>query len=163
MSKKRRNHSPAFKSKVALAAVKGDQTLSELSQQYGINSNLIVKWKKQLIEQSDEVFASGQGLAPAGRCPLCLAARAIDPVERSNPVAGRLGEDQGVGFLLWARGVRSRTNGLPPRVGKPHSSPWSFRAGLHFGRMQGHAVGLYAVGCRGIGLYRPGRLRAGGQ
>ncbi len=59
MSKKRRNHSPEFKSKVALAAIKGDQTLSELSRQYGINSNLIVKWKKQLIEQSSEVFASG--------------------------------------------------------------------------------------------------------
>ena len=51
MSRKRRNHSPEFKSKVALAAIKGDQTLSELSRQYGINSNLIVKWKKQLIEQ----------------------------------------------------------------------------------------------------------------
>ena len=43
MSRKRRNHSPEFKSKVALAAIKGDQTLSALSQQYGINGNLIVK------------------------------------------------------------------------------------------------------------------------
>jgi transposase-like protein len=59
-----RNHSPEFKSKVALAALKDDQTLSELSQRYGINSNLIVKWKKQLLEQSSEVFASGKGLAP---------------------------------------------------------------------------------------------------
>ena len=64
MSKKRRNYSPEFKSKVAVAAIKGDQTLSELSRQYGINSNLIVKWKKQLIEQSSEVLASGKGLAP---------------------------------------------------------------------------------------------------
>lgn len=64
MSKKRRNHLPKFKSKVALAAIKGDQTLSELSRQYGINSNLIVKWKKQLIDQSSEVFASAKGLAP---------------------------------------------------------------------------------------------------
>jgi transposase len=51
-------------SEVALAAIKGDQTLSELSRQYGINSNLIVKWKKQLIEQSSEVFTSGKGPAP---------------------------------------------------------------------------------------------------
>ena len=51
MSRKRRNHSPEFKSKVALAALKGDQTLSELSQRYGINSNLIVKWKKLLLTQ----------------------------------------------------------------------------------------------------------------
>lgn len=64
MSKKRRNHSPEFKSKVAISAIKGDQTLSELSRQYGINSNLIVKWKKQLIDQSSEVFASTKGLAP---------------------------------------------------------------------------------------------------
>ena len=64
MGKKRRNHSPEFKAKVAPAAIKGDQTLSELSRQYGINSNLIVKWKKQLIEQSSEVLASGKRLAP---------------------------------------------------------------------------------------------------
>ena len=64
MSQKRRNHSPEFKAKVALAAIKGDQTLSELSNRYQINSNLIVKWKKQLLENSAEVFASGKGLAP---------------------------------------------------------------------------------------------------
>ncbi|MCB1949282.1 MAG: transposase [Nitrosomonas sp.] len=56
MSKKRRNQSPEFKSKVALAAIKGDKTLTELLQQYGINSNLIVKWKRQLIDQSSEVY-----------------------------------------------------------------------------------------------------------
>ena len=64
MSKKRRNYSPEFKSKVALAAIKGNQTVPELSRQYGINGNLIVKWKKQLTDQSSEVFASGKGLAP---------------------------------------------------------------------------------------------------
>ena len=64
MSQKRRNHSPDFKAKVALAAIKGDQTLSELSNRYQINSNLIVKWKKQLLDNSSEVFASGKGLAP---------------------------------------------------------------------------------------------------
>ena len=64
MSKKRRNHSPEFKAKVAIAALKGDETLSQLSQRFSINSNLIVKWKKQLLENSVEVFASGKGLAP---------------------------------------------------------------------------------------------------
>lgn len=64
MSKKRRNHSPDFKAKVALAALKGDESLTTLSQRYQINSNLIVKWKKQLLDQSAEVFASGKGLAP---------------------------------------------------------------------------------------------------
>ncbi len=64
MSKKRRNHSPAFKAKVALAALKGDATLVALSQQFGVNANLITKWKKQLLEHSEEVFASGKSLAP---------------------------------------------------------------------------------------------------
>jgi len=64
MSRKRRNHSPEFKAKVALASIKGDETLSELAQRFGINANLIVKWKKQLLEQSAEVFSAGKGLAP---------------------------------------------------------------------------------------------------
>ena len=64
MSRKRRNHSPDFKAKVALAAIKGDETLSELAKRYQINANLIVKWKKLLLENSGEVFASGKGLAP---------------------------------------------------------------------------------------------------
>jgi len=80
MSKKRRNHSPDFKSKVAVAAIKGDQTLSELSLQYGINSNFIVNWKKQLIEQGSEVFASGQGLAPdrESKTKACKRNRSVD-------------------------------------------------------------------------------------
>jgi transposase-like protein len=53
-----------FKPANLSSVIKGDQALSELSRQYGINSNLIVKRKKQLIEQSSEVFASGKGLAP---------------------------------------------------------------------------------------------------
>ena len=64
MSQKRRNHSPDFKAKVALAAIKGDQTLSEIASRFAINANLIVKWKKQLLEQSAEVFSSAKGLAP---------------------------------------------------------------------------------------------------
>ena len=64
MSKKRRTHSPDFKAKVALAAIKGDETLSELARRYQINANMIVKWKKLLLENSAEVFASGKGLAP---------------------------------------------------------------------------------------------------
>ena len=64
MSRKRRNHSPEFKSKVALAAVKGDETLSQLASRFNINANLIVKWKKLLLDNSAEVFGSGKGLAP---------------------------------------------------------------------------------------------------
>jgi transposase-like protein len=45
----RRNHSPASKSKVALAGVKGDKTISELSQQSDVHPNQITQWKTQLL------------------------------------------------------------------------------------------------------------------
>ncbi len=41
----RRNHSPAFKSKVALAAIKGEQTLTELAQRFDVHPNQITQWK----------------------------------------------------------------------------------------------------------------------
>jgi len=51
MSKRaRRNHAPAFKAKVALAAIKGEKTLADLAQQFDIHSNQITQWKAQLLE-----------------------------------------------------------------------------------------------------------------
>jgi len=47
----RRNHSPVFKSKVALAAVIGNYTLADLSQKYDVHPNQINQWKNQLLEQ----------------------------------------------------------------------------------------------------------------
>jgi len=61
----RRNHSPAFKSKVALAAVKGDKTISELSQQFDVHPNQITQWKKQLLERMSEVFDGPVSSQPA--------------------------------------------------------------------------------------------------
>lgn len=46
----RRNHSPAFKAKVALAAVKGEKTLAELAQLYDVHANQITTWRTQLLE-----------------------------------------------------------------------------------------------------------------
>ena len=57
MSKRpRRNHAPAFKAKVALEALKGEQTVVELSQRFQIHPNQITEWKKQLLEHAQEVF-----------------------------------------------------------------------------------------------------------
>ncbi|KVW64453.1 transposase [Burkholderia ubonensis] len=56
----RRSHSPAFKAKVALAALKGDKTLAELAQQYDIHPNQITDWKKQLQERVAEIFETGK-------------------------------------------------------------------------------------------------------
>ena len=55
----RRNHSPAFKSKVALAAIKGEQTITELAQKFDVHPNQITQWKTQLLEQASTVFDQG--------------------------------------------------------------------------------------------------------
>ena len=55
----RRTHAPAFKAKVALAAIKGERTLAELAQLYDVHPNQITAWKAQLVESAADVFGSG--------------------------------------------------------------------------------------------------------
>jgi transposase len=56
MRRPRRNHTAAFKAKVALAAVKGDKTLAELAEKFDVHANQIVQWKTQLLEAAAGVF-----------------------------------------------------------------------------------------------------------
>src|SRR5471032_2574231 len=65
----RRNHTPAFKAKVALAAVKGDRTIVQLAEHFDIHPNQITAWKAQLEGGASGVFGSGN---------MALAAPAID-------------------------------------------------------------------------------------
>lgn len=60
----RRNHTPAFKAKVALAAIKGDRTLAQLAEQFDVHANQITTWKTQLEGGAADVFGSGGGPAP---------------------------------------------------------------------------------------------------
>ena len=59
----RRNHSPAFKAKVALAAIRGEKTVSELAQLYDVHPNQITQWKSQLQEGAAAVFGAGAAAA----------------------------------------------------------------------------------------------------
>ena len=56
MKRTRRNHGAAFKAQVALAACKGDKTLAELAEQFGVHSIQITEWKRHLLEQVADVF-----------------------------------------------------------------------------------------------------------
>jgi transposase len=55
----RRNHSAALKAKVALEAMKGEQTLVELAERFEVHPNQIAEWKKVLMERAPEVFDKG--------------------------------------------------------------------------------------------------------
>ena len=52
----RRNHSPAFKAKVALAALIGDKTLAQIAEEFDVHPNQITSWKQQLENRSSELF-----------------------------------------------------------------------------------------------------------
>ena len=56
MPKKRQSHSAAFKAQVALAAVRGDKTISELASLHGVHPTLIHGWKKQLLANAEDLF-----------------------------------------------------------------------------------------------------------
>ena len=67
MKQSRRKYGAAFKAKVALAALRGDQTISELASRFEIHPTLIHTWKKQLVESAPELFSSGNGRQVQGQ------------------------------------------------------------------------------------------------
>ena len=67
MRRPRRNHSPQFKAKVALAAIRGDKTLAELAEAFDLHANQIVQWKQQAMENMAAAFdkEAGGGVSEA--------------------------------------------------------------------------------------------------
>ena len=61
MSKKRQQYSSEFKAKVALAAIRGDETVPQLATRYGLHPTQVNAWKRQLTSQASELFARGRG------------------------------------------------------------------------------------------------------
>ncbi len=80
----RRNHTPAFKAKVALAAIKGDRTLAQLAEQFDVHPNQITSWKAQLEGGAADVFGPGSG--NGAMHPTCRG-RCRKPIWRSCGVS----------------------------------------------------------------------------
>jgi len=55
----RRNHSPAFKAKVAIAAIKGERTIAQIAEQFDVHPNQVTTWKTQLEGGAADVFGDG--------------------------------------------------------------------------------------------------------
>jgi transposase-like protein len=93
MSKRpRRNHSPVFKAKVALAAVKGEKTLAELAQQFDVHPNLINQWRAKLLESAADVFGAEQGPAEAAIDVKVLHAKIGELTLANDFLSGALGK-----------------------------------------------------------------------
>ncbi len=61
MSKKRRQYSARYKFQVALAAAKGDKTISELASEHSIHPNQIREWKQKLVDEGEQLFSRSNG------------------------------------------------------------------------------------------------------
>jgi len=55
----RRNHSPAFKARVALEALREQESVAEIARRYGLHGNVVANWKRQLAENVARVFETG--------------------------------------------------------------------------------------------------------
>ena len=95
MKRPRRNHSAAFKAKVAIAALKGDQTLAVLAQRFDVLPNQITQWKTELLQRATEVFATAAEKREAGPDIKTLHAKigqlALENDFLSGPL-GRIGD-----------------------------------------------------------------------
>ncbi len=80
MAQKRKTHSEAFKARVALEALKGVRTLSELSAAHGVHPTVIAQWKRQLLEGAPAVFCRGS--AGGGRSEEDLTAPLYQEIGR---------------------------------------------------------------------------------
>ena len=91
----RRNHSPAFKAKVALAALKSEETLVQLAERFDVHPNQIAQWKSQLLERAAELFAAGAARPQEGPSLKELHAKIGQQALEIDFLSGALGKLDG--------------------------------------------------------------------
>jgi len=87
----RRNHSPAFKAKVALEAVKGEEPLIQIAERFDVHPNQITKWKRQLLEGAAVVFGEEDEAAKEGPNIAELHAKIGELTMENDFLSGALG------------------------------------------------------------------------
>jgi transposase len=91
----RRNHSPAFKAKVALEALKGEEPVIVIAERFDVHPNQITKWKRQLQEGAAAVFGEADEEKPAGPSMSELHAKIGELTMENDFLAGALGRVSG--------------------------------------------------------------------
>lgn len=100
----RRNHSPAFKAKVALAALKGEETPAQLAVRFDVHPNQIAQWRSQLLEGATDVFSSGSSPKQEGPSLKELHAKIRQQALEIDFLAAALGKLDGSSGKRWSTG-----------------------------------------------------------
>ena len=87
----RRNHSPAFKAKVALEALKGEQPVITIAERFDVHPNQITKWKRQLLDGAASVFGDADGDKEGGPDVAKLHAKIGELTMENDFLSGALG------------------------------------------------------------------------
>ena len=111
MKKNRTKHSPVFKAKVALAVLREQETVAELSRRHKVHANQIYKWKRQLLENVTRAFETEE--VGGGRC--------LDA--RGRTASENRGADDGARFFI----TRARSIAMTPRRELVEPFPLSMR------------------------------------
>jgi len=123
MKRPRRNHSSTFKAKVALAALKGDLTLAQLSERFDVHPQQITHWKAQLLERAGDVFATtAEKRSAEGPSVKDLQAKigqlALENEWNGHSLvevgAGRCNDRHSIHFRAWGSDERSQRSGDSP-------------------------------------------------
>jgi transposase len=91
----RRNHSPAFKAKVALEALKGEEPLITIAERFDVHPNQITKWKRQLLEGAAAVFGESDKAKEDGPSVAELNAKIGELTMENDFLSGALGRVNG--------------------------------------------------------------------
>jgi transposase len=86
----RRNHSPAFKAKVALEAIKGEEPVIVIAERFDVHPNQITKWKRQLLDGAPAVFGEDEA-KEIGPSVACLHAKIGELTMENDFLSGALG------------------------------------------------------------------------